>query len=82
MTHRRLLLFKWLMVFIPPITIAVGYSLLTYRAGHSPLGHTVGLAETLLVTFLALVLAYILRRCCSGSYGDSRLRHWPQSRTS
>jgi signal transduction histidine kinase len=55
MTHRRLLLFKWLMVFIPPVTVAVG---------HSPLGHTVGgLAETLLVTllvtFLALVLAYI-----------------------
>jgi signal transduction histidine kinase len=59
MTHRRLLLFKWLMVFIPPVTIAVSYSLLTYRAGHSPLGQTVGLAETLLVTFMALVLAYI-----------------------
>ena len=55
MTHRRLLLFKWLMVVIPPVTVAVGHGLL---------GHTVGgLAETLLVTSLvtlvALVLAYM-----------------------
>jgi signal transduction histidine kinase len=66
MTHRRLLLFKWLMVCIPPVTLAVGHSLLavTVAAGHRPLGHTVGtLAETLLVTLLltclALALAYI-----------------------
>ena len=66
MTHRRLLLFKWLMVFIPPVTVAVGHSLLAVKVavGYSPLGHTVGtLAETLLVTlpltFLALVLAYL-----------------------
>jgi len=52
MTHRRLLLFKWLMVFIPPITVTVGLSLL----GH---GHTVADLHTLLVTFLALVLSYI-----------------------
>lgn len=55
MTDRRLLLFKWLMVFIPPMTVAVGHSL----QGHS-MG---GLAETLLVTspvtFLALVLSYL-----------------------
>jgi len=56
MTHRRLLLFKWLMVFIPPGTVAVGHSLL--------LRHTVGgfpetLLVTSLVTFLALVLAYV-----------------------
>jgi len=62
MTHRRLLLFKWLMVLIPPVTVTVGHSLVT--VGHSLLGHTAGsLAETLLVTllvtFLALVLAYI-----------------------
>ena len=66
MTHRRLLLFKWLMVFIPPVTVAVGHVLLEYRVGL--LGHTVGrhaenllvtLVVTLLVTFLALVLAYI-----------------------
>ncbi len=66
MTHRRLLLFKWLMILIPPLTVAVGHSLLavTVAVGHSPLGHTMGsLAETLLVTVLvtalALVLAYI-----------------------
>ena len=66
MTHRRLLLFKWLMVFIPPVTVAAGHSLLavTVAVGHSPLGHRVGrLAETLLVTVLvtclALVLAYL-----------------------
>jgi signal transduction histidine kinase len=60
MTHRRLLLFKWLMVFIPPVTVSVGHSLLA--VGHSLRGHG-RLAETLLVTllvtFLALVLAYI-----------------------
>lgn len=72
MTHRRLLLFKWLMVLIPPVTVAVGHSLWllvfmpphTVTAEHSLLGYTAGgLAETLLVTllvtFLALVLAYI-----------------------
>jgi signal transduction histidine kinase len=54
MTHRRLLLFKWLMVLIPPVTVTVG---------HIVLGHTVAdvhtLLVTLLVTVLALVLAYI-----------------------
>jgi len=62
MTHRRLLLFKWLMVFIPPITVAVGYGLLA--VGHGLRHNAVGeLAETLLVTllvtFLVLVLAYM-----------------------
>ena len=62
MTHRRLLLFKWLMVVIPPVTVAVGHILVTVR--HRLPGHTVGgLGETLLVsllvTCLALVLAYI-----------------------
>jgi signal transduction histidine kinase len=54
MTHRRLLLFKWLMVVIPPVTLTVG---------HIALGHTVRHADTLLVTLLvaslALVLAYM-----------------------
>jgi len=72
MTHRRLLLFKWLMVFIPPVTVAVGHSLWlmvfthphTAEVGHGLLGFSAGrLAESLLVTslvtFLALVLAYI-----------------------
>src|SRR6266542_2266284 len=62
MTHRRLLLFKWLMVLIPPVTVTVGY--VTVTVDHSLRHNTVdGLAETLLVTvlvtFLALVLAYI-----------------------
>ncbi len=52
MTHRRLLLFKWLMIIIPPITVSVGHSLPVPR-------HSVGkLAETLLVTLIALALAY------------------------
>ncbi|MBI2761099.1 MAG: sensor histidine kinase [Chloroflexi bacterium] len=64
MTHRRLLLFKWLMVFIPPVTVAVGHGLLAHAEGGGPLRHSVrGLTATLLVTSLvtcvALVLAYI-----------------------
>ncbi len=64
LTHRRLLLFKWLMIFIPPVTVAVGHILLEHAVGRRLVGHKVGgLAETLfvtsLVTFLALVLAYI-----------------------
>lgn len=71
MTHRSLRLFKWLMVLIPPLTVTVGHSLLT--VGHSLRGHPVGtlveeraqhefgqtLLVTVLVTFLALVLAYL-----------------------
>ena len=66
MTHRRLLLFKWLMVLIPPVTVAVGHVLLEYWV--RPPGHTVGrhaanplvaLLVTVLVTCLALVLAYM-----------------------
>jgi len=65
MTHRRLLLLKWLMVIIPPVTVAVGHTLLTVR--HNLPGHTVGSAETLratllkasLVTCLGLVLGYL-----------------------
>jgi signal transduction histidine kinase len=56
MTHRRLLLFKWLMVFIPPATVAVGHTVLQPDGG----GHGVGRpVENLLVTFVAVVLAYI-----------------------
>ncbi len=62
MTHRRLLLFKWLMILIPPVTVAVGHILVT--VGHGLPGHRVGgLTEILLVTLpvtcLALVLAYL-----------------------
>ncbi len=60
MTHRRLLLFKWLIVFTPPVTVMVGHSLLGHAVGHSLLGVTVSrLAENLIVAFLLLVLAYI-----------------------
>ncbi len=62
LTHRRLLLFKWLMVFLPPVTVTVG--LLSHSLSHSLPEHTTSrLRETLLVaslvTLLALVLAYI-----------------------
>src|SRR3712207_2269929 len=62
MTYCRLLLFKWLMILIPPVTVAVGH--VTVMVGHS-LRHNPpgGLAEMLLVTSLvtclALVLAYL-----------------------
>src|SRR5207249_1349798 len=63
MTHRRLLLFKWLMIFIPAGTVAVGHSLLEHTGGGE---HTAGginglppVATTLLVIFLGLVLTYI-----------------------
>jgi signal transduction histidine kinase len=65
-TSRRLRLFKWLMVFIPPVTVLLGHLVLEYREGL--LGPTLGAhAEDPLVdllvggglTFLALVLAYL-----------------------
>jgi signal transduction histidine kinase len=60
-THRRLLLFKWLMVLLPPVTVAVGHSLLALTVGHSLPGHSVGsLAETLLVTLLVTCLGLVL----------------------
>ena len=59
--QRRLLLFKWLMIFTPPVTVMVGYNLLGHAVGHSLLGVTVDrLAVNLLVAFLLLVLVYIL----------------------
>ncbi len=60
MTHRRLLLFKWLMVFLPAGTVTVGHSLLEHTGGgeHTGAG-TPALPATLLVTFLGLVLTYI-----------------------
>ncbi len=60
MTHRRLLLFKWLMVFTPPVTVVLGHSLLGQVLDHSLPGGMVGrLAENLIVAFMLLVLAYI-----------------------
>jgi len=60
MTHRRLLLFKWLMVFIPPVTVAVGHTLLGGLMGHPMDRHAVSpLLASLLLAFPILVLAYI-----------------------
>ena len=66
MTPRKLLLLKWLMVFIPPVTVALGHVLLELRVGQqarmlgrhaeSPLAAVLVL---LVVTFLALALAYL-----------------------
>jgi two-component system, NarL family, sensor histidine kinase DegS len=65
MTHRRLLLLKWLMVVIPPVTVTVGHGL--QMVGHGLRHGTVtGLPElteivlvTSFVTLLALVISYI-----------------------
>ena len=54
-THRGLLLFKWLMVVIPPVTVAVGHSLPRHEAGRP----AASMLVTLLVTGVALVLAYV-----------------------
>src|SRR6266496_874898 len=57
MTGRRLLVSKWLMVFLPSATVAVGHSLLEHTGGG-----THGLstwASNLPVTLLGLVLSYI-----------------------
>ncbi len=53
MAHRRLLWFKWLMIFTPPFAAMVGHSLLGHPVTMSRL------AENLLVAFLLLVLVYI-----------------------
>jgi hypothetical protein len=42
MTQRRLHLLKWLTVFVPPTTVAIGHSLLGHAAGRPLLGHPVG----------------------------------------
>jgi signal transduction histidine kinase len=55
MTHRRLLLFKWLMVFIPPVTVVVSHTLLGSLMGHPMDRHAV----SLLLAFPILVLSYI-----------------------
>ena len=64
MTRRRLLLFKWLIIFTPPVVALVGHSLMGYLLGYSA-GHSLlevaasRLAENLLVAFLLLVLTYL-----------------------
>jgi two-component system, NarL family, sensor histidine kinase DegS len=59
---RKLLLLKWLMVFIPPVTVAVGH-LMWPTLGHGLFGHRAAsdaeiLLGAILVTLLALVVAY------------------------
>ena len=61
-THRRLLLLKWLMVFIPPITVAAGHSLPDHTKG----GRAEPLLVTVLATLLALVLAYVFAETMFG----------------
>jgi signal transduction histidine kinase len=59
-THRRLLLLKWLMVVIPPLVVAVGHSLPSHPRGDAETSHFLGGAETLLVTVLVTTLALVL----------------------
>jgi len=58
MTHRRLLLLKWLMVIVPSGTVAVGHSLMEHTGGGSH-GGPPTIAATLPVTLLGLVLTYL-----------------------
>jgi signal transduction histidine kinase len=59
MPHRKLLLFKWLMVLIPPIAVAAGHILLAHGPSRHPAGDlTQMLLITGLVTLLTLVLAH------------------------
>ena len=64
MTRRRLILFKWLIIFTPPVVALVGHSLMGYLRGYSA-GHSLlevtssRFAENLLVAFLILVLTYL-----------------------
>jgi two-component system, NarL family, sensor histidine kinase DegS len=57
MTRRRLLVFKWLMIFIPSTTVALGHSLIQHTVWGMHGLPTV--AAILPVTLLGLVLTYI-----------------------
>ncbi|HYF95857.1 MAG TPA: sensor histidine kinase [Symbiobacteriaceae bacterium] len=60
-TQRRLLLHKWLMIFMPPVTVLAGHSLLVQPLRHTVMGIPVSpLVENLIVAFLLLVLVYAL----------------------
>ena len=66
MTDRRLRLFKWLMILIPPITVAAGHVSLEYwvrQVAHTGGQHAENQFVTplviVLVTLVALVLAYL-----------------------
>jgi len=57
MTQRRLLLFKWLMVFLPVGTVTLGHSLIEHSGAGTHALPTLG--AILPVTLLGLVLTYI-----------------------
>lgn len=57
--QRRLILFKWLMVLIPPAALAVGHTLLGLVTGRHAHADTGALLVTFLVASLALALAYL-----------------------
>lgn len=57
MTRRRLLVFKWLMIFLPSATVTVGHSLIQHTVWGTHGLPTV--AAILPVTLLGLVLTYI-----------------------
>jgi two-component system, NarL family, sensor histidine kinase DegS len=57
MTRRRLLLFKWLMIFLPSSTVALGHSLIQH-SGDGTHGQSNDTA-TLLVTIIGLILTYL-----------------------
>jgi len=56
MTHRRLFLFKWLMILIPSGTVAVGHGLMAHTGGGIHGDGLPTVAATLPVTLLGLVL--------------------------
>jgi len=60
MTHRRLLLFKWFMIFLPSGTVTLGHSLIQHTAGvtHAD-GGIYDLPATLLVAGVGLGLTYV-----------------------
>lgn len=59
-TGRRLLLFKWLMIFLPSGTVTLGHSLIQHTdAGEHTGSGAFDLPATLLVTFVGLALTYI-----------------------
>lgn len=66
MTHPRLLLFKWLTILIPPVTVTVGHTVGGFGEEHAQHGPGQTLLVTWLVTFLALVLAYMFAETMFG----------------
>ncbi|HZQ06821.1 MAG TPA: sensor histidine kinase [Anaerolineae bacterium] len=60
MTHRKLFLFKWLMILLPVTAVTLGHSLVQHAGGgtHGG-GATYDLSMTLLVGFVGVALTYI-----------------------